>query len=251
MKIHYLSFAYGDKKFFEIQKIKHSIFVSPNYEINNILAYEKNIYENYLDSYQIQFFKKPRLGYFAWKPIIIKNLLKKINENDILIYSDVMDIIHPLFIEVIAKTNFNDLILLEGFYKNSFYTKADCFDIMSCSSKDYFNCVQLEAGLSIWKKTQFSFDLLDEWQNYCFNLYANGEDENLSGKPNNERYIAHRHDQSILTNLQIKYQIPKLNSKLRNLIECNIDLFYKKNEFLSQKKITELLSELKSQLDIF
>jgi hypothetical protein len=254
MKIHYLSFAYGNKKFFDIQKIKHSIFVSLNYEINNILRNEKNIYENHLDSYQTLFLKKnSRLGYFAWKPMIIKNSLKKINNNEILIYSDVMDIIHPSFIEKIAKTNFTDLILLNGFNKNGFYTKSDCFDIMGCASKDYFNCTQLEAGLSIWKKTQFSLDFLDEWQNYCFNLYANGEDENLSGKPNDIRFVAHRHDQSILTNLQIKYHIPKLNSGIRDLIECNIDGFYKKKQFhfRAKRKIVKLLYELKSQLDIF
>jgi hypothetical protein len=253
MKIHYLSFASGNKKFFHYQKIKHSIFVSLNYEVNNIFTNEKDIYGNHLDNYQTLFLKKnPMLGYFAWKPIIIKKFLKKINESEILIYSDAMDIIDPSFIENIAKINFSDLILLEGFYKNKCYTKLDCFEIMNCASKDYFNSLQLEAGLSIWKKTQFSIDLLDEWQNYCFNLYANGKDENLSGKPNDKEFINHKHDQSILTNLKIKYKIPSLNPKIRELIECNADSFYKKKQVDYKKnKIHELLFKLKSQLDIF
>ena len=81
---------------------------------------------------------------------MIKKTLEKINVDDILIYSDVMDIIHPAILPKLKNYKFTDLILLNGTYTNSYYTKQDCFDIMGCSSKKYYNSIQLEAGFSLW-----------------------------------------------------------------------------------------------------
>lgn len=227
--IHYLSVAFGSKLFSNFQKIKHSIFNLPSFDIYNHIKSEDDIYKMVQNDYEKQFLKnKPYLGYYSWKPRLIKKTLEKINVEDILIYSDATDIIHPEILPIFKNYKFTDLILLGGGYMNSHYTKQDCFDIMGCSSEKYYGAIQLEAGFSLWKKTQFSMNLLDEWERYCFNLYANGENENLSGKVNSKEYIAHRHDQSILTNLKIKYQIPVFDLKIRDYIECNVDFFLEK-----------------------
>lgn len=250
--IHYLSVAFGSKLFYNFQKIKHSIFNLPGFDIYNYLITEDDIYKTCQNDYEKQFLKnKPHLGYFSWKPRLIKKTLEKINVDDILIYSDVMDIIHPAILPKLKNYKFTDLILLNGTYTNSYYTKQDCFDIMGCSSKKYYNSIQLEAGFSLWKKTQFSMSLLEEWERYCFNLYANGEDENLSGKVNAKEYVAHRWDQSILTNLKIKYQIPIFDADIRNYIECNVDFFLKKNLKVSllHNMVQKFIIEKKSEFE--
>jgi hypothetical protein len=253
MVIHNLSVAFNKKYFFDFQKIKHSIFNLPGFKIYDHFKTSDDILKICHNDYEEQFLKSsPYFGYYSWKPKIIKNILEQINDEDILIYSDAMDIIHPSFLFEIKNYKFTNLILLNGSSRNRDYTKEDCFNVMGCESEKYYDALQLEAGFSLWKKTQFSINLLDEWEKYCFNLYANGEDKNLSGKPNSKRFVNHRHDQSILTNLKIKYKIPTLDPSARNYIECNVNNFLKNNLCLLeqhndiQKYIIEIKDKFKN-----
>ena len=88
---------------------------------------------------------------------------------------------------------------------------------MNCDSENYWESIQIEAGFSVWKKTDFSIKILNEWLEYCCN-WDIISDDNLNQNFNN--FIDHRHDQSVLNNLSVKYNIHR-DLYLRNFIECN------------------------------
>ena len=55
--IHYLSAAFGSKIFYDFQKIKHSIFNLPGFDIYNHLRTEDDIYKTCQNDYEKQFLK--------------------------------------------------------------------------------------------------------------------------------------------------------------------------------------------------
>jgi hypothetical protein len=84
------------------------------------------------------------------------------------------------------------------------WTKRDCFVLMDCDSKEYWNSPQVQAGINIWKNTPRVRSFLEEWLEYCKDPRIITDQPNTCGEDNLTEYQDHRHDQSILTNLLIK-----------------------------------------------
>jgi len=162
------------------------------------------------------------LGYFAWKPFIILETLKVINHGDIVFYLDCGDIFKNTLISFL-KTYFthNDILLVDGAYKNCEWTKYDCFHLMGCDKPRYHNILQLEAGICGFKKTYRNIIFLTEWLYWCLIEEVVGDVPNKYGN-NYSNFKEHRHDQSILTNLKVKYDLLSCNS-IRTIIKCNIN----------------------------
>lgn len=160
-------------------------------------------------------------GYWIWKPYIISESLKKINYGDVLFYLDCGDDFNPSIFNFLKNyhTSF-DHILTDNGYKNKCWTKRDTFIIMNCDSEKYWNSIQLEAGILSIKKTEANIRLIDEWLLYCRNEEVLTDIPNKYGD-NFECFVDHRHDQSILTNLKIKYNLTS-NDVLRNYVVCNV-----------------------------
>ena len=78
---------------------------------------------------------------------------------------------------------------------------------MGCDEKKYHDHVQLEAGVLGLKKTKFTKNLISEWFEYAKNKNILTEIPNIGGQPNLPTFREHRYDQSILTNLSIKYNL--------------------------------------------
>ena len=157
-------------------------------------------------------------GLWLWKPYFILEEVLKLKNDQYLMYIDSGDMFSNKienYLDILIKKY--DIILLSGCFKSSSYTKRDCFILMNCDSKEYWDSIQIEAGISIWKKTDNSIKILNEWLEYCCNW------DIISDQNNNQNlydFIDHRHDQSILNNLTVKYNIYQ-DSYLRNFIECN------------------------------
>jgi len=161
-------------------------------------------------------------GYCLWKPFILLDLLNKINFNDIIFYMDCGDAFH-LGIDIFLKDYMinNDLMITIGSFRNDSYTTSKCFELMNCNEEKYKSSIQVEAGIIAIKKTDFSIKFIKEWILF-------GENENIITDINNndlnnsDNFIDHRHDQSILTNLVIKYNIPTTD-QIRRFTSCNIN----------------------------
>jgi hypothetical protein len=158
--------------------------------------------------------QKRGYGYWIWKPYLILKELHKLKDNEILIYIDATDLPQKRFFKLIEfeLSENTDLLLLNRGYKHGDWTKRDCFVLMDCDKPEYHNAVQLEAGVICLRKTENTIDLLNEWYYWCKNISCLTDVPNICGLDNLSGFQDHRHDQSILTNLAIKYGYNSHNS---------------------------------------
>jgi hypothetical protein len=158
-----------------------------------------------LDQYRVMTEHKGA-GYWLWKPWIILQTLKNMDEDDLLFYCDAgCSFLRNAQQYLDLCTNSNSVVLFEGGHANYKYTKGDCFALMGCD-ESYYNRLQLTASFQIARKTDFAISFYEEFFEYAkderiLTDIPNQVMDNLSG------FIDHRHDQSILTNLAIKHNI--------------------------------------------
>lgn len=153
-------------------------------------------------------------GYWLWKPFIIRHaLITKAKKDDILVYIDCGDIFYDTLDGVTFEEALSlrmqdvDNLFITYHNHNATWTKRDCFVLMNCDSEKYWNASQLEAGVSFWKNSQQSIDLLDEWIRFCKDDRILTDIDNQCGLPNFPTFKDHRHDQSVLTNLVVKHNL--------------------------------------------
>jgi hypothetical protein len=147
-------------------------------------------------------------GYWLWKPYLINETLKKMNEDDILLYCDVGCELNKNGIE-----NFNKLIEIVKIKKIIGFSAGSC-DI-SHTKRDLsyqynFNIRlllvnHLQAGCLLIQKCKFIDMIMDEWYRTC-EIYHN-IDDSQSKILNFKNFMDHRHDQSVLNMILKKYKI--------------------------------------------
>lgn len=203
-KIH-ISFADGPKYYKENQnflaeKYKNFGFVCKTYNRSGIEDFFINANEKILSN-------SIGNGYWLWKPYIILKELINMSDDDILLYTDCADDVISDPSEFISKIlDMNDgILIVETEFKNIHYTKKDCFVIMDCDNEKYHNSFHMEAGICAFRKNKKSIKFVSEWLENCKN-YDSICNETIVHE-NYPSFIAHRNDQSILTNLSIRYGI--------------------------------------------
>jgi len=151
-------------------------------------------------------------GLWAWKPFVILETLKKVNDGDIVLYTDAgMSVLQNLDILFdITNTNKDNGMLFEpsmiyGPHLHSVYTKRDCFVVMGLDEPQYWGARMLHAAFSVWMKTSANIDFLTEWLMYVTDERAITDMPNVCGKSNHPDYMEHRYDQAILSLLRLKY----------------------------------------------
>lgn len=168
--------------------------------------------------------KERGIGYWLWKPYIILETLKKIKYGDHIFYLDSGDIFNPSITSYMdTKLLINDIVLVPGVHPQRKYTKRDCFHYMNCDTEEYWNFIQVEAGIILLKKTDFTLKFINEWLSFCEDERILTDIPNTSGKQNFYEFIDHRHDQSILSNLAKKYNIC-IDNEVRKYITCNVSI---------------------------
>lgn len=151
-------------------------------------------------------------GYWLWKPYIILETLKKSNDNDVIFYSDsgveFINSIHPLVDLCIQKTEGVLVFHMEPIPENKevLQTKKDTFILMECDTPFYQDSWGRLSSFSLWKKNSFSIKIANEWLEYAQNPQIITDLPSQYGEEDS-RFIAHRHDQSILSLLTKKYNI--------------------------------------------
>jgi hypothetical protein len=156
-------------------------------------------------------FDIPRgIGYWLWKPYLILESLKKMNEGEVLVYADSgVEIIKPLtpVLEICEKQQ--DIVFFHVHsYLNSSSTRRDTFILMDCDTPDYHDAKMVQASFILFKKTKKTMSFVEEWLSFCENIQILGEDENVCGKENFSDFFGHRHDQSIVSILRVKHGFP-------------------------------------------
>lgn len=174
--------------------------------------------EEYFRQHSYIFSQKIGFGCWLWKPYIIWRELSRISNGDFLIYWDVGRKLYPHRFErspraLISWCQKNAGGILPGVYipqygPNKYWTKRDCFVAMNCDSTEYWDHPQVQATFSVWQKNNKSLSFVKEWLRYCERPEVITDDPNRLGGSNFDGFIAHRHDQSVLTNLVIKWKLP-------------------------------------------
>jgi len=72
----------------------------------------------------------------------------------------------------------------------------------------YYRCRQRVGGFIAVKKTTKMIDLINEWLRYCGDLRIISDQPNQLGQPNYPGFVRYHHEQSVLSLLSHKYQIP-------------------------------------------
>ena len=155
---------------------------------------------------------KRGFGWYAWKPFILLNAFDRMQDGDVVLYTDAdtfpVDDFSVLY-ETCARDGGIMLFKAGGNVNRRFtqgqWCKRDCFVVMNQDEPKYYAA---EAGVARfmlfqkgpWRARQF----LMEWLTYCVNPLATTFDPSLlAGEVNG--FVEHRTEQAIMTNLAHKY----------------------------------------------
>jgi hypothetical protein len=203
--MNFLLTSFASRNFYENQKrLKESA---------NLNGIEKVINFKYVHLFRFSvFWKNLKIfrsrrgaGYWAWHTIVIREALRKVDENDFIIFCDAglkftnkVEFLHDLMIEN------HVLFFSNGNFKNQQYTKRDTFILMDCDESKYWNGPQVMGGFHVWKKCKKTYEFLEEYEKYCLN-YQIVSDSPSTEASNFSDFIDHRHPQSIMSLLIVKY----------------------------------------------
>jgi hypothetical protein len=149
-------------------------------------------------------------GYWAWKPFIILDALRRTAPGDVVVYMDAgdrftrLDMLRDFILHSLLQADFG--LRMQGEF-NGRMTKRDCFVRMGCDTERYWNAKQPEAGFLVMRAGSTVWNIVAEWLDWCRDSHVLTDDPNICGLPNRPDFIDHRHDQSILTNLITKYGV--------------------------------------------
>lgn len=142
-------------------------------------------------------------GYWLWKPWIIAAEMDELKDDDILIYSDAgVEFIAPVR-EIVNRMD-EDIFFFTNGHKHKEWCKADVMKaINGWRCLDNFEQTQVQASVIFFKVNQKTRDFVKEWLLWC--QMPGFIDDSPSKEANCKTFAEHRHDQAILTCLQIKY----------------------------------------------
>ena len=197
---------------YDFEEIKHTPFYNSNREI--------------LD-------QPVGMGYWLWKPFIIRTNLETLSEGDILVYCDSgIEIIQDLAPLLSICRDEQPVVLFgNGNHLNSMWTKRDCFVLMDCDSEFYWRALQCDAGCCLFRKSPFTMQFLQEWERFACDKRILTDIPNTCGQRNLRDFVAHRHDQSVLSLLVQKYKMPLFRMPTQFGNHYKMPAFRVENEF--------------------
>jgi hypothetical protein len=178
-------------------------------DIPGFLNYHKYFIENNPKGY----------GNWIWKPYVTFKLLNKIEEGDILVYLDSGCTINKNgkdrfdeYINLCINSEFKNVSFQYTKYMENQYTKKEVLNYFDLH-KEHQNSGQLIGGIFVLQKCKFIQEMVKECLYSCskYNLIDNRI------KNENERFVAHRNDQSIFSCIR------KNNGTVSIKNECDLD----------------------------
>ena len=144
-------------------------------------------------------------GYWLWKPYFINRVLMQLQDGDVLIYSDCgVEWVTP--VEEIVRVMDQDIFLFSNGHQHVHWCKCDVLVGIIPAIDDQIGLTllqQVQASVIFFKVNQATRDFVKEWLLWC--QMPGFIDDSPSKLPNHPEFAEHRHDQAVLTCLQIKY----------------------------------------------
>lgn len=189
--------------------------------VNETIFYDdSDIEEDFLRINENIFSQERGAGHWLWKPYFIyTSMILRCKEDDILIYSDagiewlqpVHEIINRMDQDIFFFTNGFSHVewckgdVLEGVLRwREPHEDDDSWEDKKFWQGDFIKSIkQVQASVIFFKVNQNTRNFVKEWLLYC--QMPGFIDDSPSKLPNYPTFAEHRHDQAILTCLQIKY----------------------------------------------
>jgi hypothetical protein len=172
-------------------------------------------------------------GYWSWKPQIVLQVLRKMDNGDILQYTDVGCHLNPKGVArlndyfKLADKSPRGILSFQAKIPESplkhdgrtlfeqrdyMYVKGDLIDYFGVrNSPEIIKSYSIGATVFFIKKTKESVNLVEEWLSIVRKSFTY-IDNTPSTSPNFEGFIEHRHDQAIFSLLAKKYGLPTLST---------------------------------------
>jgi hypothetical protein len=185
----------------------HLIQSIKQYSDYDIILFKKSAIEREFIEKNADIFSLPRGGgYWMWKPYIIREILNLIEPGSLLFYIDSSYRFLAPFDEWTQYVDRHDIMVWknkpnEPFYPMKQWCKMDVMEIYQIPD-DMEICW---AGAMLLKNTLYVRSLVDEWLKSC--TYQNITDS-PSVIPNYPEFIEHRHDQSLLSCVLFRFNVP-------------------------------------------
>ena len=158
-------------------------------------------------------------GYWCFKPQVILQSLRQINENDILIYADIgcefVKEARDSLLKKLQEMQYNDIMVFSGDHgeraKIKYWTKGDVLKYFGYQNDTKFlETCGFAGGFLVVKKTNKSMQIIQEWLDIFANHF-NLVDDSPSNFPNFPNFIENRHDQTILTMIAKRHKLNYYN----------------------------------------
>ena len=206
--------SFGNKKYYNsLNRIKEEAIKMNIFD--DIFIFNENDLLNFnefnilSDNHKFILNNKRGYGYWIWKSFLVKKVLEKIENDDIIIYADAgctlnyngIKRLHE-YINIVKNSQYG-ILSFELTCLEKQYTKMDLFNYLNMNNNENLNKYQLVGGIFILKKNENIIKLINEWY-ITSNIYNLINDSNSILK-NDISFIEHRHDQSIFSLLRKKY----------------------------------------------
>ncbi len=149
-------------------------------------------------------------GYWLWKPYYIEQVLRQSAPGDVVAYIDSgIEIIADLspVVEICSAGRGITLFQVHDGH-NIIWTKRSCLVGMDCDEPRYHWAQQVLGGFQLYRHCDESFDFLRTWMKYCLRPQLLTDAPNPQGMENYPEFIDHRHDQSIISLLAERWELP-------------------------------------------
>jgi hypothetical protein len=159
---------------------------------------DKKFYADFMDKFQLRGF-----GYWVWKPQIILQSLEKINDGDLLQYTDVGCHLNPKgvkrlheYFDAVKKSETGLLGFEMDYYSEKQWTKGDLFDYFGIREREDVFPRLICGGISFIRKCDESIEIIKRWLKVFYDDFSL-VDDSPSKSPNFPEFSEHRHDQSV------------------------------------------------------
>jgi hypothetical protein len=192
---------YADAKFVELQKVNSATGLSVG-GFDRVLSCGPTDIDAEFASKNQHLLEQPRGGgYWLWKPYFICRALASLSADDYLFYCDAgarfLASIDPLI--ELSRRDGQDVIPFELPYIEKCWTKRDAFVALGCDSAEFTETRQRLASFHLWRASDFSVQLAQEWLERAQEARLITDMPNESGLPDYAGFREHRHDQSLFS----------------------------------------------------
>ena len=222
MKLVFLTFA--DKRYYKsLKRLKTEIQKFPFDEY--YFLDETNLPKGFLQSLHYKKYRRG-FGYWKWKSFIVKRQLEKLNDGDILFYSDAgihwnangmnrfMEYVHLL-----SEGDKGDILAFQEPFIEKDWTKGDVLAYLNCYDNVRVTSTwQLRSGTFAIKKSMVSMKIINRWDDISQNhFYLLTDKESII--PNLYGFIEHRHDQSTWSVIVKQYKHIEISWEETNVLK--------------------------------